>query len=74
MAVYTNQKVFLDQNLRGFAVAIFGAIPMGGGFQWSVGTDHPRDKNPGHNSAAINAALLAAGCSSPELVVVILEP
>lgn len=74
MAVFTNQRVFIDKNLRPFAEEIFGAIPIQGGFQWKTGTSHPSDPNPAINSAAINAALEAAEVTPPELVVVVLQP
>ena len=74
MATFTNQRVFLDKSLRPYAVAIFGDIHFGGGFQWKTGTNHPNDPNPQHNSSAINQALLAAGVNPPEYVVVVLEP
>lgn len=74
MATFTNQRVFLDQSLRPFATAIFGPINNRGGFQWRVGTSHPNDPNSSNNSDKINQALIAAGVSPQEYVVVVLEP
>ena len=73
MAVFANQKVYLAQDLRKYAEAIFGALPHGVGFKWRVGTPHASDPDPETNSAAIDSALLAAGAPKVELIVVVLD-
>jgi len=75
MAMFADQKVYLDKALRKAAEAIFGKLPHGVGFQWTVGDEHPEDPDASKNSAQINEALKAAdiAASEGEKIVVVLD-